>query len=113
VAGDAIRQVATVSSGNDEEIGRMIAEAMAKVSADGVITVEESTSLATELEITEGMAFDRGYSSPYFVTDAERQVCEYDNALLLVDALGSQALPHASKLSLARQLVAEIARHRA
>ncbi|WP_411867698.1 chaperonin GroEL [Vulcanococcus limneticus] len=84
VAGDAIRQVATVSSGGDEEVGRMIAEAMAKVTADGVITVEESRSLATELEITEGMAFDRGYSSPYFVTDGDRQVCEFDNALLLV-----------------------------
>jgi len=64
VAGEAIRQVATVSSGNDEEIGRMIAEAMDKVSADGVITVEESKSLATELDVTEGMAFDRGYASP-------------------------------------------------
>lgn len=84
VAGDAIRQVATVSSGGDEEVGAMIAKAMDTVSVDGVITVEESRSLATELEITEGMAFDRGYSSPYFVTDAERQVCEYDNALLLV-----------------------------
>ena len=84
VAGDAIRQVATVSSGGDEEVGRMISEAMAKVSVDGVITVEESRSLATELEITEGMAFDRGYSSPYFVTDGDRQVCEYENALLLV-----------------------------
>ncbi|MEB3296521.1 MAG: chaperonin GroEL, partial [Cyanobacteriota bacterium] len=84
VAGEAIRQVATVSSGNDEEIGTMIAEAMAKVSADGVITVEESKSLATELEITEGMAFDRGYSSPYFVTDNDRRVCEFENALLLI-----------------------------
>jgi len=84
VAGDAIRQVATVSAGNDEEIGRMIAEAMAKVSADGVITVEESTSLATELEITEGMAFDRGYSSPYFVTDQDRRECIFENALLLI-----------------------------
>ena len=84
VAGDAIRQVATVSSGGDEEVGRMISEAMAKVSVDGVITVEESKSLATELEITEGMAFDRGYSSPYFVTDGDRQVCEYENALLLI-----------------------------
>jgi len=84
VAGDAIRQVATVSSGGDEEVGAMIAKAMDTVTVDGVITVEESRSLATELEITEGMAFDRGYSSPYFVTDAERQVCEYDNALLLV-----------------------------
>nr|MCH9713126.1 chaperonin GroEL [Cyanobacteriota bacterium] len=84
VSGDAIRQVATVSAGNDEEIGRMIAEAMEKVSADGVITVEESTSLATELEITEGMAFDRGYSSPYFVTDQERLECVFENALILI-----------------------------
>ena len=73
-----------VSSGGDEEVGRMIAEAMEKVSTDGVITVEESTSLATELEITEGMAFDRGYSSPYFVTDSERQVCEFENPLILL-----------------------------
>ena len=84
VAGDAIRQVATVSSGGDDEVGRMIAEAMDKVSTDGVITVEESKSLATELEITEGMAFDRGYSSPYFVTDADRQVCEFENPLTLL-----------------------------
>ena len=84
VAGDAIRQVATVSSGGDEEVGRMSAEAMEKVSTDGVITVEEATSLATELEITEGMAFDRGYSSPYFVTDSERQVCEFENPLILL-----------------------------
>ncbi|MFM8605273.1 MAG: chaperonin GroEL [Cyanobium sp.] len=84
VEGDAIRQVATVSSGNDEEIGRMIAEAMEKVSADGVITVEESKSLATELEITEGMAFDRGYSSPYFITDEERREVVFDNPLLLI-----------------------------
>jgi chaperonin GroEL len=84
VAGDAIRQVATVSSGGDDEVGRMVSEAMDKVSVDGVITVEESKSLATELEITEGMAFDRGYSSPYFVTDGDRRVCEFDNALLLI-----------------------------
>ena len=83
VAGDAIRQVATVSAGGDEEVGRMIAEAMDKVSADGVITVEESKSLATELEVTEGMAFDRGYSSPYFVTDQERRECVFENALIL------------------------------
>ena len=62
----------------------MVSEAMDKVSADGVITVEESKSLATELEVTEGMAFDRGYSSPYFVTDADRQICEFENALLLL-----------------------------
>ena len=84
VSGDAIRQVATVSSGGDEEVGRMVAEAMDRVSFDGVITVEESKSLATELEVTEGMAFDRGYSSPYFVTDGDRQICEFENALLLL-----------------------------
>ncbi|MCP4973614.1 MAG: chaperonin GroEL, partial [Prochlorococcus sp.] len=84
VGGDAIRQVATVSAGGDEEVGRMVAEAMDKVSVDGVITVEESKSLATELEVTEGMAFDRGYSSPYFVTDGESQICEFENALILL-----------------------------
>jgi chaperonin GroEL len=84
VAGEAIRQVATVSAGNDEQIGRLIAEAMDKVSADGVITVEESKSLSTDLEVTEGMAFDRGYSSPYFVTDQERRECSFDNPLLLI-----------------------------
>ena len=84
VAGDAIRQVATVSSGGDDEVGRMISEAMDRVSADGVITVEESKSLATELEVTEGMAFDRGYSSPYFVTDPDRQICEFENPLILL-----------------------------
>jgi chaperonin GroEL len=84
VGGEAIRQVAAVSAGNDDEIGAMIAEAMEKVSADGVITVEESTSLATELEITEGMAFDRGYISPYFVTDQERRECVFENPLVLV-----------------------------
>ena len=84
VSGDAIRQVATVSAGNEEEIGRMIAEAMERVSADGVITVEESNSLATELEITEGMAFERGYVSPYFITDQERRECVFENALILI-----------------------------
>ena len=84
VAGDAIRQVATVSAGGDEEVGQMVTEAMDRVSVDGVITVEESKSLATELEVTEGMAFDRGYSSPYFVTDTERQICEFENPLILL-----------------------------
>merc|ERR1712164_159624 len=84
ISGDAIKQVATVSAGGDEEIGSMIADAIDKVSFDGVITVEESKSLATELEITEGMAFDRGYSSPYFVTDSDRQICEFEDAFLLI-----------------------------
>ena len=84
VEGDSIQQVATVSSSGDEEVGRMISDAMDRVSGDGGITVEESKSLATEMEVTEGMAFDRGYSSPYFVTDADRQVCEFENPLILL-----------------------------
>lgn len=84
VTGDAIAQVATVSAGNDEEIGQMIATAMDKVTKDGVITVEESKSLATELEVVEGMQIDRGYMSPYFVTDQEKQIVEFENPLVLV-----------------------------
>src|ERR1700722_14396949 len=64
-----ITQVATISAGNDEEIGKIIADAMEKVGKDGVITVEESKSLSTELEVVEGMQFDKGYVSAYFVTD--------------------------------------------
>lgn len=84
VAGEAIAQVATISSGNDEEVGKMIALAMDKVTKDGVITVEESKSLATELDVVEGMQIDRGYISPYFVTDQERQIVEFDGALILI-----------------------------
>ncbi len=84
VSGNAILQVATVSAGGDEEIGEMVSAAMDKVSFDGVITVEESKSLSTELEVTEGMAFDRGYTSPYFVTEGDRQICEFENALILI-----------------------------
>ncbi|MEH1945751.1 MAG: TCP-1/cpn60 chaperonin family protein, partial [Nostoc sp.] len=69
VEGSAIAQVATVSAGNDEEVGQMLAQAMEKVTKDGVITVEESKSLTTELEVVEGMQIDRGYISPYFVTN--------------------------------------------
>ncbi len=76
--------MATVSSGNDEEVGQMIATAMEKVTTDGVITVEESKSLTTELEVVEGMQIDRGYISPYFITDQERQIVEYDNPLILI-----------------------------
>ena len=86
VEGNEIAQVATVSSGNDEEVGQMIQTAMDKVGRDGVITVEESKSLATELETVEGMQIDRGYLSPYFVTDTERLIVEYENvAILLCD----------------------------
>jgi chaperonin GroEL len=84
VQGAAINQVATVSAGNDEEIGEMIATAMDKVTKDGVITVEESKSLATELEVVEGMQIDRGYVSPYFITDQEKQIVEFENPFILI-----------------------------
>ncbi|HEY9903467.1 MAG TPA: chaperonin GroEL, partial [Candidatus Sericytochromatia bacterium] len=84
VTGSAIAQVATVSAGNDDEVGAMIAEAMDKVTKDGVITVEESKSLSTELEVVEGMQIDRGYISPYFVTDNERMLVEYENVRILI-----------------------------
>src|SRR5262249_35908867 len=72
VSGKAIAQVGRISANNDETIGGIIAEAMEKVGKDGVITVEEAKSMETSLDVVEGMQFDRGYLSPYFVTDAER-----------------------------------------
>jgi len=84
ISGSEIEKVATVSAGGDEEIGLIIAKAMDIVTSDGVITVEESQSLETELDITEGMSFDRGYSSPYFITDQERQICELENPKILI-----------------------------
>jgi len=81
---DEIQQVGTVSANNDSEIGRMIAEAMQKVGNEGVITVEEAKSLETELDVVEGMQFDRGYVSPYFVTNAEKMVAELDEPYILL-----------------------------
>ncbi|HEY9774158.1 MAG TPA: chaperonin GroEL [Planktothrix sp.] len=78
-----INQVATISAGNDEEIGKLIAEAMDKVGKDGVITVEESKSLSTELEVVEGMQFDKGFISAYFVTDPERMEAVLDEPFIL------------------------------
>ncbi len=84
VKGDAIAQVGTISANGDETIGSLIAEAMDKVGKDGVITVEESKTLNTELEVVEGMQFDRGYLSPYFVTDPERMEAVLENAYILI-----------------------------
>src|ERR1700733_5474692 len=79
-----IAQIGTISANDDREIGEMIAEAMQKVGNEGVITVEEANGLETELDIVEGMQFDRGYLSPYFVTNAEKMLCELDNPHVLL-----------------------------
>ncbi|MGL5879829.1 MAG: chaperonin GroEL, partial [Xenococcaceae cyanobacterium] len=80
----AIAQVGTISAGNDEEVGKMIADAMDKVGKEGVISLEEGKSMTTELEITEGMRFDKGYISPYFVTDTERMEAVLDEPFILI-----------------------------
>ena len=84
VTGDMIAQVGTISANNDHTIGTIIAEAMKKVGKDGVITVEESKTMETQLEVVEGMQFDRGYLSPYFVTDPERMEAVLENAYILI-----------------------------
>jgi chaperonin GroEL len=84
VTGDMIAQVGTISANNDATIGNIIAEAMKKVGKDGVITVEESKTMETQLEVVEGMQFDRGYLSPYFVTDAERMEAVLENPYILI-----------------------------
>ena len=84
VSGAEIAHVGTISANNDAEIGGIIAEAMEKVGKDGVITVEEAKGLETTLEVVEGMQFDRGYLSPYFVTDAERMETVVENAVILL-----------------------------
>ena len=85
VEGKDIAHVGTISANNDEEIGEIIAEAMDKVGKDGVITVEEAKGLETTLEVVEGMQFDRGYLSPYFVTDAERMEAALENVKILLN----------------------------
>ncbi|NBC34713.1 MAG: chaperonin GroEL [Alphaproteobacteria bacterium] len=82
--GQEIAQIGTISANGDETVGEMIARAMEKVGNEGVITVEEAKSLETELEVVEGMQFDRGYLSPYFVTNAEKMQCELENPYILL-----------------------------
>ena len=84
VSGDMIAQVGTISANSDHTIGNIIAEAMKKVGKDGVITVEESKTMVTELDTVEGMQFDRGYLSPYFVSDAERMECVLEDPYILI-----------------------------
>ena len=86
VGGDIskIRQVATISANNDSAIGDIIAEAMEKVTKDGVITIENAKGIDTTVKVVEGMQFDRGYISPYFVTDTEKMECSYDSPLILI-----------------------------
>jgi chaperonin GroEL len=84
VSGEMIAQVGAISANNDESIGKIIAEAMDKVGKDGVITVEEAKGLETTMEIVEGMQFDRGYLSPYFITDPERMECVLENPVILL-----------------------------
>ena len=81
---EKIEQVATVSANNDQEIGKLIADAMRKVSKDGVITIEEAKGRETTIGVVEGMQFDRGYLSPYFVTDTEKMECVMENPLILI-----------------------------
>ncbi|HXA78487.1 MAG TPA: chaperonin GroEL [Candidatus Acidoferrales bacterium] len=96
VKGDMIVQVGTISANNDKQIGSIIAEAMKKVGKDGVITVEESKTMETALEVVEGMQFDRGYLSPYFVTAPERMECVLDDVYILV---------HEKKITSLRELL--------
>jgi chaperonin GroEL len=84
VSGNMVAQVGTISANNDETIGKIIADAMDKVGKDGVITVEEAKSMETSLDVVEGMQFDRGYLSPYFVTDPERMECVLENPVILI-----------------------------
>jgi chaperonin GroEL len=96
VSGEMIAQVGSISANNDASIGNIIAEAMDKVGKDGVITVEEAKGLETTMEIVEGMQFDRGYLSPYFVTDSDRMECVLENPLILL---------HEKKISNLREML--------
>ncbi len=93
---EKIEQVASISANNDNTIGKLIAEAMAKVKKEGVITIEEAKSMETSVEVVEGMQFDRGYISPYFVTDTEKMEAVYENPFILI---------HDKKISIMKDLL--------
>merc|ERR1712224_121125 len=95
-ASDEIAQVGTISANGDKEIGTMIAKAMQKVGNEGVITVEEAKGIDTELDVVEGMQFDRGYLSPYFITNGDKMTTELENPLILL---------HESKLTNSQPMV--------
>ena len=96
VSGNMIGQVGTISANSDDTIGTIIAQAMEKVGKDGVITVEEAKSMETSLDVVEGMQFDRGYLSPYFVTDSERMEAVLENPVILIhEKKGSSRWPAA------------------
>src|SRR3974390_3285073 len=96
---DEIAQVGTISANGDTTVGKMIAEAMAKDGNEGVITVEEAKSLDTELDVVEGMQFDRGYLSPYFITNAEKMIAELEDPYILI---------HEKKLSRSEEHTSEL-----
>lgn len=96
VSGEMIAQVGAISANNDESVGKIIAEAMDKVGKDGVITVEEARGLETTMDVVEGMQFDRGYLSPYFITDPDRMECVLENPVILL---------HEKKISNLRELL--------
>ena len=95
-ASDEIAQVGTISANGEKEIGGMIAKAMQKVGNEGVITVEEAKSIETELDVVEGMQFDRGYLSPYFITNSDKMTTELDNPYILLQDPRSSSLTFSS-----------------
>lgn len=103
-----LADVAAVSAGNNYEVGNMIAEAMSKVGRKGVVTLEEGKSAENSLYVVEGMQFDRGYISPYFVTDSEKMAVEYENCKVMLWSLAYKYILFLN-INLSRELVCAVA----